>query len=267
MNENIKWVACAVGVVGLSIGAVVYRDKWWNEKPAAPATPVANVQEKPAIPVETAEPEVRHPLPAVDTDEAMPSLDTSDAPVQASIADLIGLEAAKQFVSPENLVRNIVVSIDNLPEQKVAERIRPLQRVPGNFTAGGSEDAPLLDSANYERYNSLVRTIQSLDTQRLVATYQRYYPLFQESYAGLGHPPKYFNDRVIEVIDHLLETPEVRDPIPLARPSVQYEFADPKLEGLSAGQKLLIRMGGENAASVKQKLKELRAAIAGAGLK
>ena len=265
MNENIKWIACAVGVVGLSIGAVVYRDKWWNDKPTPPVKPVATVQEKPVIPAETAEPPVKHPLPAADTDEAMPSLDTSDAPMQASISDLIGLEAAKKLVSPENLVRNIVVSIDNLPEQKVAERIRPLQRVPGTFAVGGTEDAPVLDPANYERYKPVVRTIQSLDTQKLVATYQRYYPLFQESYEGLGHPPKYFNDRVIQVIDHLLETPEVRDPIPLARPSVQYEFADPKLESLSAGQKLLIRMGGDNAAQVKAKLRELRTALAASG--
>jgi hypothetical protein len=262
MNENIKWVACAVGVVGLSIGAVVYRDKWWNDKPKPVPTPVATVQEKPVLP---AEPEVRHPLPPVDSDQAMPSLDTSDAPVQASIADLIGLEAVKRFVSPENLVRNIVVSVDNLPEQKVAERIRPLQRVSGTFAVAGPDDAPVLDPANYERYKPVVQTIQSLDTQKLVATYQRYYPLFQESYEGLGHPPKYFNDRVIQVIDHLLETPVVRDPIPLARPSVQYEFADPNLEALSAGQKLLIRMGGENATQVKAKLRELRGALAASG--
>ncbi|MBC8026071.1 MAG: DUF3014 domain-containing protein [Steroidobacteraceae bacterium] len=263
MNENIKWVACAVGVVGLSIGAVIYRDKWWNDKPAPPAKPVATVQEKPVIPAPTTEPAVRHPIPAVDVDQALPSLDSSDVPVQTSIAELLGLEAAKQFVSPENLVRNIVVSIDNLPEQKVAERIRPLQRVPGTFAVGGPEDAPVLDPANYERYKPLVQSIHSLDTQRLVATYQRFYPLFQESYEGLGSGPKYFNDRLIEVIDHLLETPEVREPIALARPSVQYEFADPKLESLSAGQKLLIRMGSENAATVKTKLREVRGAIVG----
>ncbi len=268
MNENIKWIACAVGVVGLSIGAVIYRDQWWNDKPAPPAKPATSVQEKPVIPAELAEraePAVRYPLPAVDADQALPSLDSSDVPVQTSIADLMGLEAAKQFISPENLVRNLVVSIDNLPEQKVAERIRPLQRVPGTFAVGGSEDAPVLDPANYERYKPLVQTIQSLDTQRLVATYQRYYPLFQESYEGLGSGPKYFNDRVIEVIDHLLETPEVRDPIPLSRPLVQYEFADPKLESLSAGQKLLIRMGSENATAVRAKLREFRGAIAGSG--
>ena len=40
-----------------------------------------------------------------------------------------------------------------------------------------------------------------------------------------------------------------------------YTFADPKLEALPAGEKLLLRMGPDNAAVVKGKLKELRAII------
>jgi hypothetical protein len=41
-----------------------------------------------------------------------------------------------------------------------------------------------------------------------------------------------------------------------------YQFADPKLEELSAGQKLLLRMGPANAAIIKVKLHELRAQVA-----
>ncbi|HYL23657.1 MAG TPA: DUF3014 domain-containing protein [Burkholderiales bacterium] len=37
-----------------------------------------------------------------------------------------------------------------------------------------------------------------------------------------------------------------------------YEFADPDLETRSAGQKILLRMGPENAARVKAKLWEIR---------
>jgi hypothetical protein len=43
---------------------------------------------------------------------------------------------------------------------------------------------------------------------------------------------------------------------------VFYEYADPSLEQLSAGQKLLIRMGSENAAALKLKLRELRREVA-----
>ena len=65
-----------------------------------------------------------------------------------------------------------------------------------------------------------------------------------------------------EVEAHLLATPEVQGPIELTQPRVFYEFADPELEALSSGQKTLIRMGPENAAVVKAKLREVRKLIA-----
>ncbi|MFX9123653.1 DUF3014 domain-containing protein, partial [Acinetobacter baumannii] len=42
---------------------------------------------------------------------------------------------------------------------------------------------------------------------------------------------------------------------------VFYEYADPKLEALSAGEKLLLRMGPSNEAVIKAKLRELRRSI------
>jgi hypothetical protein len=154
-----------------------------------------------------------------------------------------------------------VVTIDNLPNEDVAERIRPIRPTPGKFAVSGPEEAPTLDPANYQRYGPMVQLFGSTDTESLVATYTRYYPLFQEAYASLGHPPQYFNDRVVEVIDHLLATPDVQGPIALSQPRVQFEYADPKLEALSAGQKTLLRMGSANAKVVKDKLREVRAAL------
>jgi Protein of unknown function (DUF3014) len=256
MNENFKWGAAAVAVVGLSIGAFVYLSR--GDRAAPPAQTVAAVPAQPAPP---AEPAIKHPIPASGTQAALPLLDDSDGAAQNALADLIGQKSVEQFVVTKDLVRHIVVTIDNLSEQKVAERLRPVQPVAGKFAVAGTEEAPVLDPANYERYQPVVQLIRSIDMQRLAATYARYYPLFQESYESLGHPPQYFNDRLVEVIDHLLATPDIQGPIALAQPSVQYEFADPKLESLSAGQKALIRMGSANASSVKDKLRELRSVL------
>jgi hypothetical protein len=38
-------------------------------------------------------------------------------------------------------------------------------------------------------------------------------------------------------------------------------FADPKLESLSAGQKIILRMGRENREKLKSKLREIRQAL------
>ena len=257
MNENLKWYGGAVAVVGLTVGAIYYFDQ--RRQPEAP--PEKPAVARPAEPVLPEEPAIKHPLAAPETQEALPQLDESDASMQNALTGLIGSQAVEQFVISKDLVRHIVVSVDNLSEEKVTERIRPMKPIPGAFVVEGSEEVFTLDPANFERYKPLVKLIGTMDTRQLVATYTRYYPLFQEAYESLGHPPEYFNDRLVQVIDHLLATPDIQGPIALARPGVLYEFADPQLESRSAGQKALIRMGSDNAAIVKEKLRVLRAAI------
>jgi hypothetical protein len=254
MNENFKWMAAAVAVVGLSIGAVVYLSRGDKVVPVE-KPPAAVVADEPTMPEE---PAIKHPLAAPEVQAPLPPLEESDEPMQLALEDLIGKEFVGRFVVTKDLVRHIVVSVDNLSTEKVAERIRPVRPAPGKFAVGGSEEAPSLDPANYERYKPLVESLLAIDMKRLVALYTRHYPLFQEAYESLGHPPQYFNDRLVEVIDHLLAVPEIRGPIALTQPGVQYEFADPGLESRSAGQKALIRMGSENAIAVKDKLRELR---------
>jgi hypothetical protein len=256
MNENVKWTAAAVAVVGLSVGGLVYLARSGRETPVE--KPVVAAPVKPPV---AEEPAIRHPIPEPEMQEPLPPLNESDAPMQKALESLIGNESVAQFVVTKDLVRHVVVTVDNLTTEKVAERIRAMKPTPGKFAVSGSEEAPVLDPANYERYQSLVQLVGSIETQALVATYTRHYPLFQEAYESLGHPPQYFNDRLIEVIDHLLAAPEVQDPIALAQPGVQYEFADPTLESRSAGQKALIRLGSDNAKVVKDKLRELRSAL------
>jgi hypothetical protein len=102
-----------------------------------------------------------------------------------------------------------------------------------------------------------------------VALYLRVYPLLQQAYEDLGYPGRYFNDRVVEVIDNLLATPTPTGPIAVKRFTADggssggglYVFVDPALETSPAGQKILLRMGRDNAASLTAKLREIRALL------
>ena len=85
--------------------------------------------------------------------------------------------------------------------------------------------------------------------------------LIQQAYEELGYPSQQFHDRLMEAIAHLLATPEVKGPIRLVRPHVLYKYADPELEARSVGQKAMIRMGPENAVTIKAKLSELERAL------
>jgi hypothetical protein len=98
------------------------------------------------------------------------------------------------------------------------------------------------------------------------------YPVLQKTYAELGFPNRQFNDRLLQVINHLLATPsaaqvmavqliEVKGPIPSLRPWVRYEFADPALEALSSGQKIMLRVGSVNQNRLKARLVGVRQEI------
>jgi hypothetical protein len=58
---------------------------------------------------------------------------------------------------------------------------------------------------------------------------------------------------------------EVKGPYAPQRPWVHYRFADPELESLAAGQKILLRMGPDNERRLKAKLRELRGQLIGMG--
>jgi hypothetical protein len=136
--------------------------------------------------------------------------------------------------------------------------MRPLKPTAGEAAVTTSGDTITLSAENSARYAAFMKLVQGTDTKQLGSLYIRYYPLFQQAYEDLGYPGQYFNDRLVEVIDHLLQTPEIRGPIELKQGRVFYEYADPALEARSAGQKLLLRMGPANTAVLKAKLKELR---------
>jgi hypothetical protein len=261
INKPIVGVAAAVLLLAAG-GAYYLRSRNMPPPAAAPA----------AVPAQsTAEPSIANPLPAAAQNSApsgpLPELSGSDAAIRDALAKISSADSVKDYLEPESVIRRLVVTIDNLPRQKVAVEKRPTTGVAGAFAVDGDELHATLDAKNFERYKPFVAVISKLDMQKLAGVYVHFYPLFQESYQNLGYPSGYFNDRLVQVIDLLLASPQPTGPIELVRPNVMYTFADPGLEARPAGQKLLIRMGPENSAVIKAKLKELRAAIAQANPK
>ncbi len=249
------WLTGAVVVAAIAVGGWY----WYATRHRPPAAvPVA----KPAPPPVSAEPQVAHPLGEESgAAVALPALNDSDPLVRDSLVGVLGRHPVEDYLAPQNIVRHIVVTVDNLPRKKLAVELRPLKVTPGQTAIATQGELTTLSDANFERYGPLVKVVQSCDARSLALVYERLYPLFQQSYEDLGYPGKYFNDRLVEAIDDLLRAPEPTGPILLKQPRVFYEYADADLEARSAGQKLLIRMGPANARAIKAKLREFRAAI------
>ena len=219
---------------------------------------------------EKVEPELpRYPMPRPPEPQhgngqlvALPSLDDGDAYFKLSLGQVFGNDIGELLVE-QSLIEKFVTSMDNLPRGHISQRIRPIGPVSGRFEVdvGDSNQGYILSERNYSRFDTLVGLFANADPDELFDIYQRFYPLLQEAFVRLGYPKGYLNDRVVEVIDHLLDTPTVEGPIRLVRPHVLYTFSDPTLEALSSGQKMLLRMGDDHAARVKQALRLFRTLI------
>jgi hypothetical protein len=258
------WLAGALAIAG-AIGIGLYLAR--QAPPPMSALPGQSSALPPAAttPAST----IQHPIgeAANSTDAAapvLPALDASDASAIEALSALAGTSGLGALLNPEHVIQRTVATIDSLPRQKLSPDAFPIRGASGAFAAHTENGRSEIDPRNFERYAVYARVADAIDAKALVAWYVRFYPLFQQAYREQGYPDGYFNDRLVVVIDHLLETPDLHDPVELTQQKVTYEFADPALEKRSAGQKLLLRSGPENERAIKSKLREIRAALIGA---
>ena len=282
-----------VGVAVLILLAVLGYFGWQqfsaSEKPglesapvvASPVEPPVAVDPVPAAPSAPELAAIENPIDAMaDSASAvetapLPALNESDADVAAQLTALLGRRGVLTFLQLDGFVRRAVATVDNLARSQASSKLWPVNPTPQRFITqqGGNAGANVIGSDNSKRYTPLVQMIESVDTAKAVAVYRSLYPLFQQAYEELGFPNGYFNDRLVQVLDHLIATPvpseplavalvEVKGTVPSLRPWVRYEFVDPGLESMSAGRKMLMRSGAENQRRLQSKLSEIRQRVA-----
>jgi hypothetical protein len=257
------WIG--VAVVALIVAAIlVWRFK--TSPAPEPVTPPVAQAPEPAASAASA-PEAQPPLeiPATTT-----PLVAEDIPHE--LTELVGRKAVATFLQLDDFPRRLVATVDNLGRAHAPLMVWPVNPTPDKFLVQQADASTVINPDNAARYTPFVLLTETVDVGRAVDLYVRMYPLLQSSYEQLGFPNKKFNGRLVEVIDLLLATPEppdpvkvtlteVKGPIPSVRPWVRYQYADPALESLSAGQKILVRSGAVNERRLKGKLAEFRAEL------
>ncbi len=249
------------------VAAVVAMWLWSTSAERQPPADAPRVQAPPPreqaapAPVATAS-QVQHPVAA----DARP-LERQDIP--AALAGLLGTKAAATFLQVDDFPRRFAATVDNLAREHSPSTVWPVLPTPGRFLVEERAEGTVIAPENAARYTPFVLLAGTIDVPAAVGLYRRMYPLLQQAYRELGFGDRYLNDRVVEVIDLLLATPDapdaprvellpVRGPVPSLQPWVRYQFVDPELEALGAGQKILVRIGPVNQRRLKSKLAELR---------
>jgi hypothetical protein len=244
-------VASIIVILGGSIAAYFY----WQNSQSKPEPELVQTPSPPAI-VPT--PEVQQVIEVPEASPPLPVLADSDNFMLDALAELIGNKSLMKLFHTERIIHNIVATIDNLPRSRAPMSVMPVEQAPGKFITAGLDDDLTISLNNAARYSAYVKISEAINAKKLVEVYARLYPLFQQAYEELGYPKKYFNDRLIQTLDNLLDTPVIKEPIKLVQTSVFYQFSDPDLEERSIGQRILMRIGSKNEERVKAKLREIK---------
>jgi hypothetical protein len=256
-----SWVAALVVLLGIVVAGLYFLGKGRQ-------APVSSVPPSPPAVAGTAPAPIQHPItqansgPASASTAPLPALDASDASVAAALAALAG-DSDLSSLLRQQVIARIVATIDALPRRSLGTMMLPVHTPKGAFVTDEVDGSTVIGAGNAGRYAPYMRVVEATDPKALVAWYVHAYPLFQKAYEQLGYPKGYFNDRLVVAIDDLLAAPEPTSPPAVVHPQAFYVYADPALESLSAGQRLMLRVGTANEAKIKAKLRAIRAELTG----
>ncbi len=217
-------------------------------KPSSPLTPEAKKEVPPASPTVTT---------------PLPDLNQSDDYARGLMKGLSPKAKLAAWLKIENIIRVITASVDN-----IARGLSPRPHLgflsPGKaFTVNEKEGKLYVDPKSYSRYDLVADVFSSLDASKTIKVYRELEPLFQQAYRELGYPDRDFNETLIQAIKGLISTPVVQREflVKEAGKGINYQIVEEDLEGLSAAQKHLLRMGPKNTRKIQKKLREMALAL------
>ena len=187
----------------------------------------------------------------------LPPLDETDPLVRELIGRLSSHPAVAAWLTTDGLIQNFVVVTARIANGEIPgselKKVGPIAR----FRTRTSGDVMYIDPASYQRYDRYAEAVAALDARGVARLHATLKPRIVDAFRRLGHPGGDFDPVLERAIVQLLTVPAIEGDIQLEPRGIGYAFADPRLEGMSPGQKQLLRMGPKNVRAVQGKLREI----------
>ncbi|MFT6268100.1 MAG: hypothetical protein ACJAVV_000905 [Alphaproteobacteria bacterium] len=185
-------------------------------------------------------------------------LNISDAAVKTSLMAVASSPTFAKLLVNERLIEKFVINVNNLANAELSPKDALVVPPAEKFKTYNQADRIWIDNASFQRYNSYVDALESVDADDLLAVFDNYEAGIKEKYAEISRPGQNFDSALIDAINTLLDTPQVPVPIEVYTDSVMFKFKDERLEKLSGPQKQLLRTGPENMRRIKDVLRSVK---------
>jgi hypothetical protein len=242
-----------IAAVVVVLGVTWYVLRGTAEEPAStPSAPAATAPTPPAEPPEAQQP----PGPP------LPALDQSDARTRELLGAMSSDAEFQKWIANEGLIRRFTAASYNISEGESPRAVLAFLAPQQPFQTVERDGQTFIAPESFARYDTVARVLGSLDTQATTQAYRVLKPLIDQAFKEIGPPGQRFDQVLSRAIQRMLDTPVPEGELEVVdTPGVNYAYAAPELEQLSAAQKHLLRMGPANARAIQAKLRELHKAL------
>jgi len=186
----------------------------------------------------------------------LPALDSSDEPIREAMIKIS--PGLGPWLKTDQLIRKYVLIVNDFSQGLRLEKHMRFLKPDQPFAADIGKTRLFIATKSYQRYDKLAVAIDALDTDATLAIYKKFRPLVLQVFSEFSYPEQYgLEDIFTKAAAEILAAPVIEGRIALTHPTVNYKFADPKLEALSPVHKQMIRMGPANTVIIQNKVREL----------
>ncbi len=148
------------------------------------------------------------------------------------------------------------------PKAKKAAKKKPVRKGKNHKPAPEHRGPIFVSAKSFARYDGITGTFTSVDAAAAGQAYGQLRPYFDAAFAEIGKPGKRFDEVLVSALDRLLGVKFPEGEVELVPKGAVYAYKDPALEGLSAAEKHLLRMGPTNGKAVQASLRKFAEAAA-----
>lgn len=150
-------------------------------------------------------------------------------------------------------LRHLVAAAQLVADGESPKAALPFLSIPGAFKA--SEDDRFIAPQSYARYDVIARVAGSIDAAAAGEAYMRFRPFLDSAFAEIGRPGKGLDEVMSSAVLRVVNVKFPEGEVELVPKGAVYAFKDPALEGLSAAEKQVLRMGAKNGSVLQNQLR------------
>jgi hypothetical protein len=169
----------------------------------------------------------------------------------------------RRCLAGEDPLRSAAVAIDNVALGVSPRRVLACLAPDRPFSVVRRDGRWLVAPEAHARYDAFAAAVRSLDAGALASAYRRFHAPLEAAWRLLGYPGAPLDGAVSRALARLERFEPPEGPLEVVEGAgAVWLYVRPELEQAGALEKHLLRLGPGNARAVREKARELRAALA-----